>query len=217
VPTGVWRNGRRAGLRYQCPKGREGSSPSLPTTGCQRCGTLATPVQIQDNAGALPPQAWARGSSAHGERTGQARRASPLTNARVKPWVSSTPLSAQGPYCTGLSAARARRVRLPHGPLGSRQAPTLGTPEAGTGTWMIFQLATMMLLMHGEAARLRERAPEGKCGRSSGRAWRGRLVRSMALSWNGSWCNSLASSNLALSALVGSHSGLVRRLRNPVR
>lgn len=29
--SGVWRNGIRAGLRYQCPQGREGSTPSMPT------------------------------------------------------------------------------------------------------------------------------------------------------------------------------------------
>lgn len=105
--------GRRAGLRSRCPQGREGSSPSWPTTGCPRCGTLATPVQIQDNAGARPPQAWTRGSSAHGERTGQARRASPLTNARGStPWVSSTPLSARVPAGShpGYTRSRDRHI-----------------------------------------------------------------------------------------------------------
>ena len=31
VPTGEWRNGRRAGFRCQCPSGRGGSSPPSPT------------------------------------------------------------------------------------------------------------------------------------------------------------------------------------------
>lgn len=115
------------------PRGTWGfKSPLAYYRGESRCGAPATRIRSRNLPGSVTPSLDA-GEQRNGERTGQARRASLLANARVTPWVSTTPLSAQGPYCTGLSAARARRVRLPHGPLGSRQAPTLGTPEAGTG------------------------------------------------------------------------------------
>lgn len=128
--AGKWRNGRRAGFRCQCPKGRGGSSPPLPTEpwGIPQVaepGTTRSPalVVLDEDEAALPCPAAPSGNAA--DLPAGYRRTGPRpARAEVAPLSAGDTGAAMN---SGLSQHRIVSALLTsmHGPAGQPARPVL--------------------------------------------------------------------------------------------